>query len=171
MTDTDTESLDLAALTGIRRGPYRSFNAVSRVQVWQWCSAMGDRNPLYLDDHYRHSRGLGDRVIAPPAMMQMWTMRDVHMQFAPGSTGEPPYAVFDTLHAHGFTSNVAVSYDIRFHRLLEEGDGLLGDVGAGLVAPPFEADLDRVVGGAGRAVVAAGGCGGEDRRGRGAGEE
>ncbi len=43
---------DLQALTGHRLGPYLSFNPVSRVQIWQWCSAMGDQNPLYLDQAY-----------------------------------------------------------------------------------------------------------------------
>ena len=115
------DSLDLQALTGNRLGPYLSFNPVSRVQIWQWCSAMGDRNPLYLDDSYRQQAGF-DRVVAPPAMMQMWTMRDVNMKYAPGSTDAPPYQVFDTLSESGFPGNVAVSYDITFHRLLLEGD-------------------------------------------------
>ncbi len=113
--------LDRQALTGQRLGPYRSFNPVSRVQIWQWCSAMGDGNPLYLDDDYRAGTGF-DRVVAPPAMMQMWTMRDVNMRYAPGSTDAAPYQVFDTLSRHGFAANVAVSYDITFHRYLVEGD-------------------------------------------------
>lgn len=116
-----SDALDLQALTGHRLGPYNSFNPVSRVQVWQWCSAMGDRNPLYLDDAYRASVGR-ERVVAPPAMMQMWTMRDINMEYAPGSTDAPPYQVFDTLTEHGFPGNVAVSYDITFLRYLEEGD-------------------------------------------------
>jgi hypothetical protein len=115
------KTLDLAALTGRRTGPYCSFNAVSRVQVWQWCSAMGDRNPLYLDDDYRGRAGF-DRVVAPPAMMQMWTMRDVNAEYAPGTPGDAGPRVFDALAEHGFTSIVAVSYDISFHRLLLEGD-------------------------------------------------
>lgn len=115
------QSLDLQSLTGMRLGPYRSFNPVSRVQIWQWCSAMGDRNPLYCSDDYRQDAGHA-RAVAPPAMMQMWSMRDVNMEYAPGSTDAPPYQVFDTLAEHGFPGNVAVSYDISFHRLLEEGD-------------------------------------------------
>ena len=118
---TEEGRLDLAALTGNRLGPYLSFNPVSRVQIWQWCSAMGDRNPLYLDDAYRAATGF-DRAVAPPAMMQMWTMRDVNMTYAPGSTDTAPYQVLDTLAAHGFPANVAVSYDITFHRYLVEGD-------------------------------------------------
>ena len=114
-------ALDTQALTGKRLGPYCSFNPVSRVQIWQWCSAMGDRNPLYRDEAYRSRAGF-DRAVAPPAMMQMWTMRDVNMEYAPGSTDAPPYAVLDTLAANGFPGNVAVSYDISFHRYLLEGD-------------------------------------------------
>ncbi len=113
--------LDMESLQGHRLGPYNSFNPVNRAQVWQWCSAMGDRNPLYLNEAYRRQAGF-DRVVAPPAMMQMWTMRDINFDYAPGSTDAPPYQVFDTLAASGFPGNVAVSYDITFHRYLLEGD-------------------------------------------------
>ncbi len=115
------KELDLSSLTGHRTGPYCSFNAVSRVQIWQWCCAMGDRNPLYLDEEYRSRAGFG-RVVAPPAMMQMWTMRDVNAQYAPGTAADAGPRVFDALAAHGFRGIVAVSYDISFHRLLLEGD-------------------------------------------------
>ncbi|MGB1141568.1 MAG: MaoC family dehydratase, partial [Halioglobus sp.] len=121
LTHDCTAGFDPSSLTGRRLGPYNSYNAVSRAQVWQWCSAMGDRNPLYLDDNYRAEVGF-DRVVAPPAMMQMWTMRDINDRYAPGSTDDPPYQVFDTLAEHGFPGNVAVSYDITFHHLLLEGD-------------------------------------------------
>lgn len=120
-THSSSNPIDLAALTGERNGPYRSFNPVSRVQVWQWCSAMGDRNPLYLDDDFRSRAGF-DRVVAPPAMMQMWTMRDVNFEYAPGTVDSSSPRVFDVLGANGFPGIVAVSYDIHFNRLLLEGD-------------------------------------------------
>ena len=106
---------------GKRLGPYNSFNPVSRVQIWQWCSAIGDRSPLYLNDSEQQGSAMG-RAVAPPAMMQMWTMRDVNMQYAPGSTDEHPYQIMTDLETSGFRSNVAVSYDISFHRYLQEGD-------------------------------------------------
>lgn len=120
MTEAATD-LDLQALVGHRKGPYCSFNAVSEVQIWQWCTALGDDNPLYLDRDYRSAVGY-ERAVAPPAMMQMWTMRDVRMRYAPGSTDAAPYEVFDLLKANGVAGNVAVSYDITFHELLLEGD-------------------------------------------------
>ena len=51
---------------------------------------MGDDNPLYLDDEYRKDTEF-DRVTAPPTMMQMWSMRDVNGEDAPGSTRDDLY--------------------------------------------------------------------------------
>jgi acyl dehydratase len=74
---------------------------------------MGDNNPSY------HA---GAQQIAPPAMMQMWTMRDFNDQYAPGSTSAAPYQVFEDMRALGYPANVAVSYDIQFHRYLRVGE-------------------------------------------------
>lgn len=121
MSKKSEKALDLQSLTGKRQGPYNSFNAVSAAQIWQWCSAIGDKSPLYWDDKYRSAAGF-DCAVAPPAMMQMWTMRDVNHEQAPGSTDAPPYEVYDYLISQGVLGNVAVSYDVTFHRLLREGD-------------------------------------------------
>jgi acyl dehydratase len=112
-TENLTEAQQLETLKGHRLGPYTSFNPVSATQIWQWCSAMGDNNPSYLP---------GEGQIAPPAMMQMWTMRDIHDRYAPGSTDAPPYQVFADMQAMGYPANVAVSYDIQFHRYLKVGE-------------------------------------------------
>ena len=112
-SDKLTELQRLEGLKGHRRGPYMSFNPVSSTQIWQWCSAMGDHNPNYLP---------GNRQLAPPAMMQMWTMRNIDDQYAPGSTTAAPYGVFDEMKLMGYPANVAVSYDIDFSRYLRPGE-------------------------------------------------
>lgn len=98
---------------GQRAGPYCSWNPVSRTQVWQWCSAMGDTHPLYLESK---------EVIAPPTMLQMWAFRDVHGKYAPGSADENPYEVLTRFDEIGFSATVAVSYDQTYHSYLKEGD-------------------------------------------------
>jgi acyl dehydratase len=55
-------------------------------------------------------------------MMQMWTMRDINFQYAPGTIESPNKRVFDVLEEYGFPGIVAVNYDIQFHHLLREGD-------------------------------------------------
>ncbi|MEM0954288.1 MAG: MaoC family dehydratase N-terminal domain-containing protein [Pseudomonadota bacterium] len=106
-----------------RLGPYQAFNPVSRTQIWQWCSVMGERSPLYLDAEYQRDTEFSGRgAVAPPAMLQMWTMRDINDAHAPGSTDAHPYPHMQTLEAAGFLDNVAVGYDLHFHRYLTEGE-------------------------------------------------
>ena len=106
-----------------RLGPYCAFNAVNRAQVWQWCAAMGEGSPLYLDPAYQQATEFaGAGVVAPPAMLQMWTMRDINDAHAPGSTEAHPYPHMQALEAAGFADNVAVGYDLHFHRYLTDGE-------------------------------------------------
>jgi acyl dehydratase len=113
LISSQAEAQQLERLKGHRLGPYLSHSPVSAVQIWQWCSAMGDNNPVY------HP---GDNQIAPPAMMQMWTMRDINDRSAPGSTDAGQYQIFDDMRILGYPANVAVSYDISFHRYLRVGE-------------------------------------------------
>lgn len=108
-----SEEEQIKALTGKRRGPYHSFNSVSPTQIWQWCAVMGETKA-------RHQPS--PEQTAPLAMMQMWTMRDFYDEWAPGSTSDRPYQVFDDLTAMGYSNNVAVSYDIQFLRYLKVGE-------------------------------------------------
>jgi hypothetical protein len=74
---------------------------------------MGDNNSLYLE---------GKQVVAPPTMLQMWTFRDVHGKYAPGSTDQDTYEVLTRFNEFGFSGSVAVSYDQTYHNYLAEGD-------------------------------------------------
>lgn len=74
---------------------------------------MGDENPLYQ---------AGESVVAPPTMLQMWAMRDVHGKYAPGSTDKDTYEVLGRFDALGYSGTVAVSYDQTYHSYLVEGD-------------------------------------------------
>ncbi len=109
-------------LVNRRVGPYIGWNPVTRTQIWQWCMAMGDQNPLYLDDEYRSANTDFSGAVAPPTMMQMWTMRAVNGDHGPGSTRQNPYEILKIMEQHGFAGVMAVSYDQTFHRYLQEGD-------------------------------------------------
>ena len=109
-------------LVNRRVGPYIGWNPVTRTQIWQWCMAMGDQNPLYLDDAYRSANTDFSAAVAPPTMMQMWTMRAVNGDHGPGSTRQNPYEILQIMEQHGFAGVMAVSYDQTFHRYLQEGD-------------------------------------------------
>jgi uncharacterized OB-fold protein len=74
---------------------------------------MGDTNPLYLD---------GEETIAPPTMLQMWAFRDVHGNYAPGSTDKDVYETLTKLNELGYSGSVAVSYDQTYYSYLKAGD-------------------------------------------------
>lgn len=109
----DPKALDaqLQAFVGKRVGPFKAFNPVNEAMIWQWCKAMGDENPTYLEDGY-----------APPTSLQMWTMRDVNGNYADGSTDEEPFAVLDFLEQNGFMGVIASQYDQTYFRYLKIGD-------------------------------------------------
>lgn len=123
MSDSEATAIleKIKPLLNNRVGPYNSWNPVSRTQIWQWCSAMGDNNPLYLDDEYRAGTEY-DKPTAPPTMMQMWSMRDVNGNDAPGSTRDDLYEILQILDSYGYEGVMAVSYDQTFHKYLQEGD-------------------------------------------------
>lgn len=124
MSDNVAELFEkIKPMIGQRRGPYNAWNEVTRTHIWQWCRAMGDDNPLYLDDEYRAGTEFDkDKVVAPPTMMQMWTMRDARGLQGPGSTEQMPYEILNIMEEYGYAGVMAVSYDQTFHRYIEEGD-------------------------------------------------
>ena len=98
---------------GVRVGPYHAWNKVSRTQIWQWCTAMGDSNPEYLESEI---------AVAPPTMLQSWTFRDAQNNYAPGSTDKDTYEVLGKIDDLGCFGTVAVNYDQTYHHYLSEGD-------------------------------------------------
>jgi hypothetical protein len=103
---------------------------VNEPMIHHWCDAMGDRNSDYLD---------GSSVIAPPAMLQAWTMRGLR----PNTQEEDAYikqaggrkSVLQTLDEAGFTSVVATNCEQEYLRDLVPGDQLTHEVTVESVSP------------------------------------
>ena len=73
MSDDLQKTLD--AFAGTPAGPTGTCPyPVNEPMIHHWCDATGDRNPAYLDPAAAKETGR-DGVIAPPAMLQAWTMR------------------------------------------------------------------------------------------------
>lgn len=102
---------------GTGPGPTRvGRDPVNLAMVHHWCQALEDRNPAYLDEEFAAStRG---HLIAPPGMLQTWTMdapRD------PDALG-PNDLVVKLLDQAGYTSVVAVNYEHEYLRELRHGE-------------------------------------------------
>jgi uncharacterized OB-fold protein len=96
-------------------GPLRvGRDPVNLPMVHHWCQALDDQNPAYLDEEFaRETRG---HLIAPPAMLQTWTMD------APRISTGPNDEVMKRLDAAGYTSVVAVNYEHEYVRELQHGE-------------------------------------------------
>ena len=127
-------SLDdkLQAFVGQVSGPpSRGAHPVNEPMISHWVEAMGDHNPVYVDDEAAKAAGFPG-VIAPPTMLQAWIMRGLRASLLSDAAREAGTAVADApsdqvmalLDEAGFTSVVATNCDQHYERPLVPGDHL-----------------------------------------------
>jgi uncharacterized OB-fold protein/acyl dehydratase len=86
-----------------------------------WTDAIGDANPVYTDAGFAAGSVHGG-LVAPPAMIQVWTMPGL---VPPASGGDDPLGVMTAeLDAAGFTSVVATNCDQTYARYVRPGEQL-----------------------------------------------
>ncbi len=92
----------------------RGKDPVNEPMIRHWCEAMGDTNPAYA----------GADPIAPPTMLQAWTMGGLS-----GHEGrsEAYDALFALLDGAGYTAVVATDCEQEYARALRPGDSITFD--------------------------------------------
>jgi hypothetical protein len=102
----------LAAARRIREqgdsAPRLARDPVNRAMIHNWTEALGDADPRYPE-------------LAPPAMVQVWTMHGLHGQRA---ADDPLGAMTAVLDEVGYTSVVATDCEQSYHRYLVPGERL-----------------------------------------------
>ena len=78
MTDVDADPVraGLEKYIGKPMGdaaPVVAPDAVNLPMIRHWVDALDDRNPVYLDEEFAATTRFGG-IVAPPAMLQAWTM-------------------------------------------------------------------------------------------------
>lgn len=112
------------ALVGRQYGRVYAWDAVNAPMIRQWCEIMGVDNPLYTDPAYA-TEGPHQGLVAPPAMLQVWTMEGLHANnYPPGSTDQNPYEVLKLIEEYGYASVVAVNSELSFTRPVYLGERL-----------------------------------------------
>lgn len=95
---------------------------VNVAMVRHWCEAMGDTNPIYLDQASAEASVHGG-LVAPPTMLQAWVMRPFGA--ARDESDSNPYAqLTKALESRGYTSVVATNCEQTYDRYLRPGDRL-----------------------------------------------
>jgi uncharacterized OB-fold protein/acyl dehydratase len=131
---TSDQSLDdrLQAFVGLSSGSVtRGQDAVNLPMIRHWVEAMGDHNPVYVDEAAARQAGFPG-IIAPPTMLQVWIMRGLRASEeadrarAAGEAGGdgPSDQLMALLDEAGFTSVVATNCDQHYVRPLVPGDHL-----------------------------------------------
>ena len=125
-TMTFQERLDALVGTTLRsddvaRGP----DPVNQPMIRHWAAAFDDQNPVYVDPEFAEQSRFGG-IVAPPLMLQTWTMATpiiAGIRERGGSPvvaeGESPLTIFDDA---GFTATLASNSEFEIDRYLRLGD-------------------------------------------------
>ena len=106
--------------------PLSSRDAVNQAMIRHWCDAMEDDHPVYTDPEWA-ARSQHGEIVAPPAMLNAWTMQGLRPP-APSAEGtsDPASEVYEALDRAGFTSVVATNSEHVYDRYLRLGDLISG---------------------------------------------
>jgi uncharacterized OB-fold protein/acyl dehydratase len=123
MSETETFHERLQRFVGQEIGiDQPGLDEVNVPMVRQWCQAMGDTNPVYLDAEAAAASVHGG-LVAPPTMLMAWVMRPFGAERNAG--GPNPYSEMTALvESAGFTSVVASNCEQVYDRYLRPGDRL-----------------------------------------------
>ncbi|RFZ69298.1 hypothetical protein DE4576_00933 [Mycobacterium marinum] len=109
--------------------PRAGRDPVNQPMINNWVEAIGDQNPIYADDFAARAVG-HPGTVAPPAMIQVWTMMGLGGVRADDDPLPPIIKLFDDA---GYIGVVATNCEQTYHRYLQPGELVsisaeLGDV-------------------------------------------
>jgi acyl dehydratase len=108
-------------------GPSDAPDEVNLAMIRHWVDAFDDRNPVYLDAGLAAATRFGG-IVAPPAMLQTWTMgrpRIAGIAERGGAADEiDPESPIAILAAGGYPGTLATNSELEFDRYLQLGDRL-----------------------------------------------
>jgi uncharacterized OB-fold protein/acyl dehydratase len=101
-----------------RSKPRVGRHPVNQPMIDHWLDAMGDKNPIYVDD--AAARGAGHPgIVAPPAMIQVWTMAGLGGVRAPD---DPLTKILELFDDSGYIGVVATNCEQTYKRYLRPGE-------------------------------------------------
>ncbi|MGV1087121.1 MAG: bifunctional MaoC family dehydratase N-terminal/OB-fold nucleic acid binding domain-containing protein [Mycobacterium sp.] len=108
------EQIKAAGKSKARKGRH----AVNQPMVDHWLDAIGDKNPIYTDEAAAKAAG-HPGVVAPPAMIQVWTMMGLGGVRADDDPLGKIIGMFDEA---GYIGVVATNCEQTYHRYLRPGE-------------------------------------------------
>jgi uncharacterized protein len=105
---------------------------VNEPMIRHWCAALEDDNPVYTDPEFAASTRWGG-VVAPPLMLQTWTMATPEVDGIAERGGSPlpvdhgtgPIGVLDEA---GYVATLAANSEFEIERYLRPGERLTSSI-------------------------------------------
>ncbi len=91
---------------------------VNQPMVDHWLDAIGDKNPIYIDEAAAQAAG-HPGIVAPPAMIQVWTMMGLG---GVRPDDDPLGKILELFDAAGCIGVVATNCEQTYHRYLRPGE-------------------------------------------------
>ncbi len=116
MSDFQTEIEEIKAAGASKRRAGR--DPVNQPMIHHWVDAIGDTNPIYVDEAAARAAG-HPGVVAPPAMIQVWTMMGLGAQ---RPDDDPLGRMMELFDRAGYLGVVATNCEQTYHRYLRPGE-------------------------------------------------
>lgn len=100
--------------------PRTGRDPVNQPMIHHWVDAIGDKNPIYVDEEAAKAAG-HPGIVAPPAMIQVWTMGGLGQGRADDDPLSKMMNLFDDA---GYVGVVATNCEQTYHRYLAPGEQL-----------------------------------------------
>jgi uncharacterized protein len=101
-----------------RSKPRAGRDPVNQPIINNWLDAIGDRNPIYTDEAAARAAG-HPGIVAPPAMIQVWTMAGLGGTRA---ADDPLGRIIGLFDEAGYVGVVATNCEQTYHRYLRPGE-------------------------------------------------
>ena len=98
--------------------PRDARDPVNLPTVKTWVEALGDTNPIYVDEAAAKAAG-HPGIVAPPAMIQVWTMFGLSGE---RPTDDPMGPMMELFDGAGYVGVVATNCEQTYHRYLRPGE-------------------------------------------------
>ncbi len=101
-----------------RSKPRLGRHPVNQPMIDHWTDAVGDKNPIYFDEAAARAAG-HPGVVAPPAMIQVWTMMGLG---GVRPDDDPLGKIIELFDDAGYVGVVATNCEQTYHRYLRPGE-------------------------------------------------
>ncbi|OHV06149.1 bifunctional MaoC family dehydratase N-terminal/OB-fold nucleic acid binding domain-containing protein [Mycobacterium talmoniae] len=98
--------------------PRMGRDPVNQAMIHHWVDAIGDANPIYVDEAAARAAG-HPGIVAPPAMIQVWTMMGLS---GVRPDDDPLGKIIELFDSAGYVGVVATNCEQTYHRYLRPGE-------------------------------------------------